>query len=68
MRLPASSALALLALILSACGATGVHRDLAACPAGDLHPLNPGRWHWQGQPGLVAPTGAVATSFDGSRP
>lgn len=68
MRLPASFALALFALILSACGATGVHRDLAACPAGDLRPLNPARWHWQGQPGIVAPTGVVATSFDGGRP
>lgn len=62
MRSITLSSLTLAALLLAACGATGVDRELAACPTGDLRPLNPTRWHWQGQPGIAAPAQAAAVT------
>lgn len=47
-------AFALLALGLSACGAKGVDRELAACPPGPMYPLNATRWDWHSQPGVIA--------------
>jgi hypothetical protein len=65
MRPTTLSGLALAALLLSACGATGVDRELASCPPGDLRPLNSTRWHWQDQPGIAAPTKVAATTIGG---